>query len=512
MIENQIKILSDVEHVKKRPQMYIGSISLEEKELFINGTYTVLKYVPAIIKLIEEIRDNSIDEAIRTNFKYANKIDVTIDTFINRVTVKDNGRGIPQAEVLTPEGTSIPGPVVAWTRTKSGGNFGNDADRVTAGTNGVGSSLTNIFSKEFNAITSDGKNTLELNCSDGMDKIDWNIKKGGKHGTEVSFIPDFSAFDCDHLDKTISDIIEDQIKTLAVIYPLIKFTFNGQLVKGSFKNYVLQYSDSAIINETENYSLGICHSPEGFRHITYVNSIHTKVGGNHIDCVIEDISSELIPQIKKKHKIEVSRSRIKDCLTLVFFIRNMKNLRFDSQTKERLTSPHGEIRSHLNFDFKKIAKLIMSNDDILMPIIESALAKKLAQENREATLALKKAQKKNILGHIQATSKNIEEKTIFIAEGQSASGIGISVRDPKYHGFYALRGKVMNTFEMKDADIAKNKELSELLTIIGLDLSDILINDPDELFSIKLDDCEYIVGKYDIIIHNGVKIFAKDYI
>jgi DNA gyrase/topoisomerase IV subunit B len=151
MIKNEIKILSDKEHIIKRSGMYIGSSANEEHERFVFGQFQKIKYVPGLVKIIDEIIDNSIDEAIRTNFQFANKIDVTVSPHL--VSVSDNGRGIPQSTVTTPEGEQIPGPVAAWTRPKAGGNFGDDSERKTGGMNGVGSSLTNIFSTVFTGIT-----------------------------------------------------------------------------------------------------------------------------------------------------------------------------------------------------------------------------------------------------------------------------------------------------------------------------------------------------------------------
>jgi DNA gyrase/topoisomerase IV subunit B len=133
----------------------------------------------------------------------------------------------------------------------------------------------------------------------------------------------------------------------------------------------------------------------------------------------------------------------------------------------------------MNLDFTKIAKKIAATDDIIMPAIESILRKKEAIEKRAATNALKKVQKKKIANHIAANDKDPEKKTLYIAEGLSASGMGLSVRDPKYQGFYSLRGKVLNTHDMSAYDILKNKELSELITIIGLDLNNPSIVDEE---------------------------------
>ncbi|ANA49359.1 DNA topoisomerase II large subunit [Salmonella phage vB_SnwM_CGG4-1] len=470
MIENKIQMLSDKEHVLKRPGMYIGSVSNEFHERFVFGEFKRVQYVAGVLKLIDEIIDNSVDEAIRTSFKFANKISVNIDSSASKVTVEDNGRGIPQAMVTTPEGEEIPGPVAAWTKTKAGGNFGADEERKTGGQNGVGSSLTNIFSVMFKGTTSDGENELTVSCSNNSDNVSWKSKKSSYKGTKVEFIPDFSHFEMNNFDDVYFDIMLDRLQTLAVVYPKIEFKFNNKKVDSNFKKYSKQYDENAIIIDEENYSLAIGNSPDGFRQMTYVNNIHTKNGGSHIDYVIDEIANELIPAIKRKHKIEVNKARIKECFTVLMFIRDMSNLRFDSQTKERLTSPWGEIKSHLNLDAKKISNQIMKSDAILMPIIEAALARKLAAEKAAETKAAKKAAKAKVHKHIKAGEYGNDkvETTLFLTEGDSAIGYLINTRDRDLHGGYPLRGKVMNTWGMSASEALKNKEIFDICAITGL--------------------------------------------
>lgn len=481
MIANEIKVLSDKEHIKKRSGMYIGSSSKEFHERFLFGAYTQKQYVPGLLKLIDEIIDNSVDEAIRTNFKFANKIKVSIKN--NKVIVTDNGRGIPQALVTTQTNEQIPGPVAAWTIPKAGGNFGEDSERKTGGMNGVGSSLTNIFSARFVGRTCDGKNEITVNCSNGMDNISWSSKAAKYKGTEVEFIPDFENFEETELSQIYSDITLDRLQTLAVIYPLIEFTFNNKNVDGNFKKFAKQFGDNVIITETDNVSMAFTNSPDGFRHLTYVNNIHTKSGGHHIDCVIDDICEHLIPGIKKKYKdIEVSKARIKECLTMLMFIRDMSNMRFDSQTKERLTSPFGEIRNHIKIDAKKIAQSILKSEDLIMPIIEAALARKLAAEKAAETKAAKKAMKAKVPKHIKPNEYGNDklETTLFLTEGDSAMGYLLEVRDRELQGGYPLRGKFMNTWGMSSGDILKNQEAFDICAITGL-----VIGEPAENLSYK---------------------------
>lgn len=471
MIDNKIEMLSDKEHVLKRPGMYIGSVSNEEHERFLFGNFTKVTYVAGVIKLIDEIIDNSVDEAIRTNFKFANKISVDIDISSNKVTVSDNGRGIPQAIVVTPEGEEMPGPVAAWTKTKAGGNFGDDKDRVTGGQNGVGSSLTNIFSVLFTGITSDGKNELTVSCSNSADNVSWKIKPTKTNGTKVEFIPDFSHFEMNGFDKLYQDITIDRLQTLAVVYPDIEFKFNGKKVLGNFKKYAQQYDSAALIQESDTCSIAIGRSPDGFRQMTYVNNIHTKNGGSHIETVMDDIADGLMPAIKKKYRgIEVTKARIKECLTVVMFVRGMKNLRFDSQTKERLTSPAGEVRNHIQLDTVKLVKQLIKSDELLMPIIEAALARKLAAEKAAETKANKQAAKAKVQKHIKANQYGDDkvETTLFLTEGDSATGPFVQVRDRELQGAYPLRGKFITTWSMTPADIMQNKEAFDICAITGL--------------------------------------------
>lgn len=476
MINNEIKILSDKEHIIKRSGMYIGSSANEEHERFVFGKFQKVKYVPGLVKIIDEIIDNSIDEAIRTNFKFANKIDVTVSPHL--VSVSDNGRGIPQAMITTPEGAQIPGPVAAWTRPKAGGNFGDDSERKTGGMNGVGSSLTNIFSTVFTGITCDGTNTITVKCKDNMDSIDWKSKAGGRQGTSVSFEPDFRHFDCEIIGDQVIKIIEDRLQTLAVVYPDIVFKFNGSRVIGNFKKYAKQFDEHMLVMDTDKCAIGIGRSDDGFRQLTYVNNIHTKNGGSHIDYVMDELVNEMMPLIKRKYKVEVNKARIKECITVVMFVRDMSNMRFDSQTKERLTSPWGEIKAHIDLDIKKLARMFINTEEILMPIIESVLARKLAAEKAAETKASKAASRAKVAKHIKANKygKDDVETTLFLTEGDSAIGYLLSTRDRELHGGYPLRGKFMNTWNMAPSDILKNKESFDICAITGLVFNEPAVN------------------------------------
>lgn len=478
MIKNKIEILSDIEHVRRRPNMYIGSVALEYHKRFLNGEFVEIEFVPGLIKLVDEILDNSIDEAIRTDFKYANVIDVVA----NQTTIKisDNGRGIPQDNIITPEGDTIPSPVAAWTKTKAGGNFGDDSERKTGGQNGVGSALTNIFSKEFIGTTCDGKKKIIVRCANGAEDVSWKFLSSKNNGTQVEFTPDFSHFSVDNFSKTDLSIIEYRLATLSVVYPKIKFSFNGVTVGKTFKEFSKGFDNECELAENSNCSIAICRSPDGFRQLSYVNNINTVNGGTHIDYAMDELSNILIPAIKKKHSIEINKSKIKESLTVIMVVRDMKNIRFDSQTKERLTSPLGEVKGHIDIDFDKLAKNVLKNDEIITPIIEAALARKMAADKAAQTKANKKAQKAVVTKHIKPLKYGIKNSgtSIFIAEGDSAINFLAITRDEKLHGGFPLRGKVLNTWGMLPSKQLANKEIFELVSILGLEYG----KDPDMLY------------------------------
>jgi len=472
----QFKILSPREHARQRIGMYMGSASLEKTDRFLLGEWKSVSYVPALNKMIDEIIDNSIDEAIRTQFKFSNKIDVTTDG--DRVTVTDNGRGIPH-DIITEQSTGekLTRPVAAWTRTNAGTSFTDD--RTTVGANGVGSAVTNFLSTEFLGETwRDGK-LISVSCSDGANVIDVKNKKKVGSGTQVSFVPDFSLFEVNSLSEvdTIS-LVEDRISSLQLAFPEITFSFNKKRIK---ENHIKKYASlftsdehaSIIYSQTDTISLFFVPSEDGFRSNSYLNGVNTRLGGAYVDFVINGITDELVTMIKRKYKIDVTKSVVKNGLTLVLFARNFVNPKFDSQTKERLTSTAGSVKEHwtnsgIN-DFSYFAKKIMAANDIIDPIIEAQLAKKIAADKRAATLAQKKLKKVKVAKHIAANS---DKATLFLCEGDSALGSFLKVRDPKKAGGYPLRGVILNTWDMKPADVLNNKELSELVSVLGLDITD----------------------------------------
>ena len=256
-------------------------------------------------------------------------------------------------------------------------------------------------------------------------------------------------------------------------FPEIAFSFNKKRIKvNDLKKYAGLFSEKCVIERSDNVSFFFAPSEDGFRSNSFVNGVNTRQGGTYVDFIVNGVIDELVTLIKRRHKIEVAKSTIKGGITFVLFARNFTNPKFDSQTKERLTNPMGNVKEHYESsgvkDILSIAKKVFASPEIIDPIIEAQLAKKLAAEKRAATLAQKSLRKVKVAKHIAANS---DDATLKIVEGDSAMGFLLKVRDPNKVGAYPLRGVIMNTWDMKPSDVLKNKELSELVAVLGLDIT-----------------------------------------
>lgn len=474
MSKNNFKMMDDREYMLHRPEIFIGSMQKSEFNNIFNFTYQSKTYVPALVKIIEEIIDNSVDATIRSNFKEGLNISVNIKDEALwgwSVEVSDDASGIP---VELHDG--IYQAELCWTRPRAGSNFDDDG-RVTIGRNGVGSACTNFFSKSFLGISGNGKECVTVETTDNC----LNVKSHHHHcktkGTTVKFFPDLARFGVDSIEQDVIDVIKDRLTNMSICYPKINFRFNDARI--SIKNPTQLgklFHEKAISLDHDNYNIVIAPSgdDEEFRHLSYFNGISIKNGGNHIDYFMSSLCAEMIPMIKRKWKIEVLQNQIKQHLLIAFWVRNFPNLKFDSQSKERVTNTNGEIKSFLDIDFKKLAKKIVDTDEIIKPAVESIIRKKEQQDRNAANKELKK--NKKIANHIPANGNSLNN-IIFLCEGLSSSGMGVNVRDANKHGFYSLRGKVMNTHGMTFSQIMKNKELSELISVIGLDINSDKIRD-----------------------------------
>lgn len=226
---NKVIQLTEVEHVLLRSARYLGGTAKSLNTRFCledsNIVFKTLEYVPALLKLIREIVDNSIDEGIRTGFKYANKIIITISN--DTISVEDNGRGIPVINAEDSSGNKLDKlmPELAWTELRAGSNFDDDEDNTSIGQNGEGSSLVAIWSKSFIGETSDGNLYCKVECKDNLSSINVSTKNSKKKFTKVTFKPDLERLGLESINDVYKDLIEFDLMFLKETFPLISFEF-----------------------------------------------------------------------------------------------------------------------------------------------------------------------------------------------------------------------------------------------------------------------------------------------
>lgn len=468
---SKIKKLSAIEHLLIRPGMYIGATIPTNSEEFIFKNKKIVKkeieYVPAFIKIFREILDNSIDEFIRSEKKYANVIKISIDDQRMKITIVDNGRGLSSELDNT---YNIPKAVLAVTEARAGSNFSDDTN--TIGQNGIGAFGTNVFSKYFELDTSDGIKRTRLICKNNLSSKNYIQTNCSKKFTKISFIPDYKKLFMSKINDIHYNMIYKNIVDVSLSFSDIKFYFNNKLIKTrNFKDYVELYSDDYEIFQSENCDIAIIHNQE-LNHVSFVNGINTKNGGNHIDFIIGCICSKVRDKLIKKYKYLKPIDVRNNC----FFIINIKNMlapRFDSQLKEYLTSPLKEIRNFLNdINFEQIATRLIKHESIIFPIIETFKIKEDLKRRTELKNQEKKIRKKKVIPQlIEANSKNRKKCIIYLTEGLSATGSAALVRDPEYHAFFPISGKFINAYDLDPSEIIKKKNVHELLTILGLKLS-----------------------------------------
>lgn len=497
MNNNDIQKLSDREHILKRPGMYVGSTSLESVTEFVNINNkiqeTEFKVVPALLKIINEIIDNSIDVAIKTNFKYSNIININIDK--EKVIVEDNGTGIP----VKKSGEDYM-PKLAWGEAKSGSNFGDDSSRTSIGMNGVGSFCTNVFSKKFIGVTDDGNKHYKIVFENNAETFKENISESKKQGTKVEFYPDLKLLGLTEITEEHIKVIEQRLINLSLSFPDIKFKFNGKnLNVKKFKDYAKLFDENVEIYESDNIKFAITTSENhggDFKQLSFVNGLKIPDGGIHIDQVIGNISNTIRDKLIKKYK-SIKPSDVKNKLMIIMFITNFPNPKFNSQTKEKLVNTIGEFNSFANIDYSFINKII-KNNNIIEPIINVHKAKEFL-ESQNALKQIKKVKKIKSDKFFKATKS---EKYLCICEGQSAFG-GISkILGNSDFSYYLLKGKPLNSYEISNQKLAGNQELSELYQIIR---NNTIINDlPDgKYFEVTINNKKYIVNENDMITIDG---------
>lgn len=467
-IEKRYQKLTDTEHVLLRPGMYIGSIKPHTEEIYLLNENskkfepTEITYNPGFLKMFDEIVSNSVDEHKRN--QKLNLIKVSVDSKTGRISIWDNG-GIP-VEIHKDYNEWV--PEMIFSNLKTGSNFDDTEDRIVVGTNGVGSTLTNIFSKEFRIETCDGKKNFIQVFRDNMSLKSEPIIKVAKKGfTEISYIADFKRFGMSGIDLSSIQMIQKRLYDIAACNPNLKIYFNETLISfNSFKEYSELYTNYVFYEQSPKWKIGVGHSTVGFKAISFVNSVETKDGGTHVNNITHQIIQYLRENIKKKYRVDVKPAELKQHLFL-FIECTVINPAFSSQTKEKLiTEPKDYGGTHELSE--RILKQIFTSE-IIQSVLDWIERKKAAEERAKLRKLNNNLDKSKVLKLIDAKKSGDRKNcTLAIFEGDSASSAFRRYRDPQTQGAFPLRGKFINVREIPDSKVVQNKEVQSLMAAIGL--------------------------------------------
>lgn len=454
--EDNIRSLDWKEHIRLRPGMYIGKLG--------NGSSAD----DGIYILIKEILDNSIDEYVMGHGK---KIEINI-TPDQRVQVRDYGRGIPLGKVVD-----------CVSRINTGGKYDSKAFKKSVGLNGVGTKAVNALSEEFIVYSvRDGQKKTAVFQRGELMRDDKAIKSDERNGTYIEFLPDATIF------KNFSfnpDIIEEQLWNYAYLNIGLTLHFNNKRIKS--ENGLKDLLETRAKSEKLLYpivhlrdtdiELAMSHSNQyGEEYYSFVNGQHTTQGGSHLAAFREALVATIRNFYNKNYDVRDIRTSIVAAISV-----KVEEPVFESQTKTKLGSTHvapdGQtIRSFVNdFISTKLENFLYRNEEIAATILkkikqsererkEIAGIKKIARDKAKIA-AVHNKKLRDCKYHLNETKGKEEDRfksTIFITEGDSASGSITQARDVDYQAIFSLRGKPLNCFGMSKKIVYQNEELNLL--------------------------------------------------
>lgn len=482
-MDSKFEVLTGRDQILKRPQMWIGAMSPVQQNMFVISNEHVeqksIEFIPAFRKLADEILDNALDVLIEhCNASGEIKVKMSDDS----IYVEDNGPGIPvvKHKLTEAELKSLPEeeakkladsyiPFIAWTRLFSGSNFQDSDDKKTIGNHGIGSKAAAIFSTKFIGKTDDGKHSCTVKSVSNLESSTCKVdRSSGCTGTSVEFFPDFARFNLSKVEQVYKDLMYQRLLCLAITFPKIKFVFNGKQIRINDKKFLNMFSEHIEFTTFDKGFIGVFpNEHDDFSFFTFVNGMHMSRGGSHVDYTIMQIVNPIRDKLVKKYK-NIKPADIKNKLTLVLFLRDFTNPKFDSQTKETLTNSSAEVSTYYNgaVDFEKLSKQVLKNEAIISPIVDIFKLK----EELKARQELKQAKKVKVKSDKYFPGIG-EKKYLFLVEGLSAGGglMKCLGRNGKY--FYCLRGLALNAYDSSIQKIAANQEIKEVMNILNLDLT-----------------------------------------
>ena len=458
--EDNIRHLSDMEHIRTRPGMYIGRLG--DGTLPEDGIYVLLK----------EVIDNSIDEF---KMKAGDRIEIDITDNL-RVSVRDYGRGIPQGKLV--EAVSV---------LNTGGKYDSKAFKKSVGLNGVGVKAVNALSAHFIVRSYREGQVREITFERGMLKKDVTKKSNEENGTYIYIEPDNTLFN----NYSFHDeIVENMLRNYTYLNSGLTIMYNGRRIKSRngledllVDNMTTDPLYPIVHIKGEDIEIAFTHTNQyGEEYHSFVNGQHTTQGGTHQSAFKEHIAKTIKEYYDKNYEYTDIRNGIVAAIAI-----NVEEPVFESQTKIKLGSTlmeaGGETINKYVGDFVKreVDNYLHIHKEDVADILENKI--KESERERKAMagvtkMARERAKKANLhnrklrdcrIHFCDAKNERKEEPSIFITEGDSASGSITKSRDVNTQAVFSLRGKPLNSFGLTKKVVYENEEFNLLQSALDIE-------------------------------------------
>ena len=458
--DDNIKHLSDMEHVRTRPGMYIGRLG--DGALPEDGIYVLLK----------EVIDNSIDEF---KMKSGDRIEVDIDDKL-RVSVSDYGRGIPQGKL-----------VEAVSMLNTGGKYDSKAFKKSVGLNGVGIKAVNALSSRFEVKSYREGKVRSLVFERGEKKSDNTQKTQDENGTFIFFEPDNTLF---KNYKFHDEYVETMLRNYTYLNSGLTIMYNGRRIKSRngledllVDNMTVDPLYPIVHIKGEDIEIAFTHTNQyGEEYHSFVNGQHTTQGGTHQSAFKEHIARTIKEFFDKSYEFTDIRNGIVAAIAI-----NVEEPVFESQTKIKLGStlmePGGETINKYVGDFikREVDNFLHIHKEDVADVLENKVRE--SEHERKAMagvtkLARERAKKANLhnrklrdcrIHYSDTKDDRKEESSIFITEGDSASGSITKSRDVNTQAVFSLRGKPLNCFGLSKKVVYENEEFNLLQAALDIE-------------------------------------------
>jgi len=469
--------LSPIEHVLKKPGMYIGDIDFRKEKQFIFSKNKIIQqeinWSPGLYKIVDELIVNAYDQTIRDKTVTFISANINIDFF----SVYNNGVGI---DVILHPTHKIYIPELIFGNLLTSTNYSDTEERITGGTHGLGAKLSAIFSKKFIIEVWDKKRKLYYHqiFENNLSKISkpkiTKTKESG--GVKITIYPDFNKFKTDNFSKEMIQLLERRIIDLVALCK-VKIILNEKEIKqNSYESYLKLYQSdqqwiigSCIKNNMWEYAIrfnDLVNIDSG-TNISFVNGLYTNRGGKHLDYFMD----LLLEKFQKIISPDITKKLINDYLTICLKA-SIINPTFNSQTKEELNTPISKFGFTCDISDSFWSEIKKSDlIDKLKQVISLSNQKILSKLDGSKKIKIKnlpKLEDANFAG----TKKSIE-CILILTEGDSAkataiSGISAIENGRNIFGVYPLRGKLLNVREASTSQINTNQEIIDIKKIMGL--------------------------------------------